>query len=165
MASEDRQSYWDAGWEQRFEEAAKKMGYGCFLEFMDAHPGEPYGPILRRLREQAGCLLPLMQLHLLHLRQAHANRETRDIAIDTLIRSLRQYLARGWNNGKKTRERRIDARTDWVLPHDAGREMDARADHVWQEIERLSPPDDWCPASPEDPILQEAFRRGWEPEI
>ena len=37
----------------------------------------------------------------------------------------------------------------------------ARAQQVWDELEKLQPPDHWRPASVADPILQEAFNRAW----
>jgi hypothetical protein len=155
---------WAEGWAEHLREAARQLGFVDFLAFMNAHVGEPYGKVLRVLRMHLGYMVPLMQLQKLHMHEAIVVGKGREAAKDSLVRTLRQELPNGWNTGKQCQERRAWARAYWVLPSSDATEaekMKAVADSVWDELQAMNPPDNWCPATPNDPIIEAAFARGW----
>jgi hypothetical protein len=164
MAANDVDPPWAGGWEERLRAAARQLGHADFLGLMHAHVGEPYGRVLRVLRETLGDSVPMMQVHRLHMHEAIAAGLSRDAAKDSLVRTLRQHLAKGWNRGSGCQEKRASARAYWVLPYTNALDMERvnqLADKVWEELRVLDPPDDWCPAVPSDPLLEQAFVRGW----
>ena len=70
----------------------------------------------------------------------------------------------GWNKGKNAREARARAFSEWNLPFAGAQDWEhvrRCADSVWAQLNLMQPPDDWCPSSPDDPILDEAFTQAW----
>lgn len=158
---------WAEGWQQRLRNAARELGYPSFLDFLRAHAGEPYGKVLRVMRAHLQEMVPMMQLQKLHMIEAIGRGQGREAAKDSLIRSLREHMPRGWNRGKKARENRASARAEWILPclgPEDRKHIAPLADKVWQQLKIMNPPEDWCPLSTSDPILTEAFARGWPEE-
>jgi hypothetical protein len=151
---------WESGWEERLRGVTRELGHPTFLDYLDSHIGDPYGKLLQIFRSRLGDVVPLMQIQALHMLDAAAVGKTREAAKDSLLRTLRQHIPKGWNKGKNVRQNRAFARAEWVLP-DYSDETTALADRVWDEIATLNPPDDWCPSTLTDPILSGAFDRGW----
>src|SRR5262245_52960225 len=90
--------------------------------------------------------------------------KAREAAKESLVRALNEQLPKGWNKGKQVHYKRGRALGEWVLPCEKAEDwqrVTSLADRVWQEIERLNPPDDWCPRSVNDPVLEEAFAHAW----
>ncbi len=151
--------------DEPIQRAVCELGYPSLLALMDAHPGQPYGKVLRILRAHLGYLVPMLQLHKMHMLEAIAARGKREAAKDSLVRTLREQVPGGWNKGKKAREKRAWACAYWVLPRTGGKSewdrIDALAESVWDSLEALNPPNDWCPSSSDDPIVKSVFERGW----
>lgn len=164
MATSDIDPPWGRGWEEPLRAAARQVGHTDFLGLMNAHVGEPYGRVLRLLRETLGYQVPIMQVYRLHMQEAITAGLGREAAKDSLVRILRQQVGKGWNRGKGSQEKRAWARAYWVLPYTDTKDMErvnALADKVWEELKAMNPPDEWCPATPNDPFIEEAFARGW----
>jgi hypothetical protein len=155
---------WPEGWEDRIRTAVHHLGYQSLLELMQAHSGKPYGQILRLLRSNTESNIPMMQLQKLHMFEASAANGARCAAMDSLVRTLREHIPRGWNKSKDADRKRAWARAYWVLPArtPADRSKFAElANSVWDNLKAIQPPDDWCPSTSDDPIVREAFARGW----
>lgn len=156
-------SPWPPGWEQDIYKGVRQLGYGNLSELLEAYGGEPYGKILRVLRSTLQRSVPMMQLHKLHMLEAITQGKGRAAAKDSLVRSLREHLPRGWNQGRHPKEKRARAFSEWVLPRTVKNweDMTKLANNVWDELEKANPPHDWCPSSTDDVFVEHAFARGW----
>jgi hypothetical protein len=164
MATNDIDPPWSGKSQEQIRAAARQLGHADFLSLINAHVGEPYGKVLRLLREKLGYMVPIMQVHRLHMQDAIAVGLEREAAKDSLVRTLREQVGKGWNRGSGSQEKRRRARAYWVLPYADAQDMvriNALADQVWEELKALNPPDDWCPVTPNDPLIEQAFSRGW----
>lgn len=88
----------------------------------------------------------------------------RAAAADALVRTLNDLLIVGWGNGVNFDFRRAASYGDWVSTmgvHLRDDVVEAKAKEVFKALSELLPPKGWKPASPEDPLIREAFDRGW----
>jgi hypothetical protein len=154
---------WEQGWAERLRTAARELGHASFIDFMKLNVGVPYGKLLRILRNHRGTMVPMMQMTTLHIIDGLSVCSARELARDTLLRSLCDHVASGWNCGKQARWKRALAFSEWNLPREQGNwdQINALADRVWKEIESQDPPPEWCPRTLDDPILEVAFSLGW----
>lgn len=144
----------------------RELGHQSVRSYAAAHPGAPLGQLLSMLGkpvEGANHLdIPYLVLEEAYLQEAITGDAVRTVAMDLLVRSLREHLGRGWNLGKKAHLRRAAAFSNWRLPPD--RDWDARlalARGIWNALKAQVSPDDWRPADTEDPLLERAFSAGW----
>jgi hypothetical protein len=155
---------WAEGWEDHIRTAARRLGYRSLLELMRAHYAEPYGKVYRLLCSALGFRFPIMQLHKLHMLDAIEDGTVREAAKDSFARAFQEHVPAGWNKGKNAREARARAFSEWNLPFAGAQDWEhvrRCADSVWAQLNLMQPPDDWCPSSPDDPILDEAFTQAW----
>jgi len=162
---------WSGDWQQRLRTLVQRMGYEDVFAFVMAKKGESFGEMFGNIRRTVSAdeakILALRHLEELFYVDANERGQLRPAVMEALVRSLRQYLRKGWNCGKRVRERRIDARTRWVTPslvaHHGWEYGDWRRfrELVWAEIESSGPSDDWCPQDHSDPVLQQVFSRLW----
>ena len=158
---------WQGDWQSRVRALVQELGHEDAFDFVMSNPGKSFGQLFRYLREAAGeaqVQLAFVQLPELFYVDADRRGQLRSALMESLVRSLQQYLGRGWNVGKRVRERRIEARTEWPIPANGYDRWQKVQDEVWRELVSKAPPDDWCPNGREDPILQEVFSRAW-PEV
>ncbi len=164
---------WAKGWQERFRSLILRMGYEDTFTFVMSRSDESFGQMFRAVRQAGGegdgGFLAFAHLEEMFYIDAAKRESLREAFMEALVRSLRQCLRSGWNQGKRIRERRIDAQTKWPIPHFVSDlqyshdEWTGVQEEVWRELDRLKPPDDWCPKNFEDRIVQEAFANVWPP--
>jgi hypothetical protein len=155
---------WNSDWQQRIRAIVQGMGYEDVYAFVMSLRSKSFGELFGLLREAAGGVeAPVAFVQLPELFYTDAKRRgcLRLALMESLVRTLRQFLLQGWNRGKKARERRTDARARWPTPTDGYDHFLRLQDRIWTEIECCAPPDNWCPESRDDPIIQQAFARAW----
>jgi hypothetical protein len=154
---------WAADWEARMRSLVEQKGFHSVFEFVMSQGGESFGEVFEHLRQLAGPLdsrnLAFVQLAEVFYIDASKAGRLRAAVTEALARSLRQFMRSGWNRGKRVRERRIDVLMHWPVPSTVSNYGWDYSDwrdfkkQVFEELESSNPPDDWCPASGEDPIL------------
>jgi len=155
---------WSGDWKARVRERVNRLGFDSLPALASAHPGVPFGQLFRLLRETESpddTTIGYIQFQALFFEEAEANGRIREAIADTLVRRLRQHLRSGWNRGQRLRERKAEARAKWELPPSRIPKFGVVTDKIWDALRDLNPPDDWCPADCNDPIIQEAFRHAW----
>ncbi len=154
---------WSGDWKARVRDRAKSLGFPDVLALANAHPGIPFGQLFRYLRQPESRDAPIAyaQFQAVYFEEAEQRGLLRDAIADTLVRRLRQHLRGGWNQGRRVRERKAEVRGGWELPPSRVSELGPIADRIWDTVNELNPPDDWCPEDFNDPIIQEAFARVW----
>lgn len=162
---------WQEGWPERFDAIIQNMGYDSTYDFVFSHPGQSFGEMFRAVRDSIDPderpHVAFVQLAEVFYITANHRGQLRAAMMEALVRSLRQFLRKGWNQGKKIRERRGDAQFNWPTPDFVPYQEWSHSDwrkfqrQIWAEIESIGPPDDWCPEDYNDPIIQEAFERAW----
>ena len=164
---------WAPGWQERFRALVQRLGYDDTFAFVMSRPGESFGQMFGHLRRASGpenASLGMQKFVEMFYVDANNHGKLREAVMEALVRSMRQYLRHGWNVGKRLRERRIDARVEWQTPsfvsHAGWKYNDWKRfrDHIWEQIESMGPPDDWCPMDCKDPLIQESFSRVWPTE-
>ena len=162
-------SFWDSGWRQRLHSVVHQLGYEDIFSFVMSQKqksfGEMFGALRKGVNESDQAMLAMRQFEEMFYIDAEKKGQFREAFMEALVRSLNQYLHTGWNQGKKLRERRIDARHRWPIPGtvsicDMGyKEWEILQCRIWKELELVSPPDEWCPRDFRDPIIQDIFAR------
>ncbi len=154
------ESIWSEGWQERLLDRVRFLGHASVSDFVESHPGEPYGKLVTEL----GPGFAILQLQRLHMLEAIQGNRRREVAMDSLVRSIRQHLPSGWNVKKDSDRRRAFARAEWVVPVTGPEDFDDMnntADEVWKQLNLLSPAKTWRPMSSADPLIIAAFNVGW----
>ena len=155
---------WDADWESRIQKRVQHLGFGDTFSFVSAHPLIPFGQLFRILRDDnpdKRYSIAIAQFQHVYFCDAARQGHLREAILDTLVRRLREHLRQGWNHGKMAKERRASAYSQWELPTFDRQRFAGITERIWQALIDLSPPDDWCPESAKDPLLEKAFASGW----
>lgn len=88
--------------------------------------------------------------------------------MDCLVRDINENFASGWGSGALL-ELRTAAPLVWLLNAldiDAGASyLRENAKHTWGALLESYPKPGWRPQSPEDPLIQGAFRIGWPEKV
>ena len=167
---------WKENWQERFRSLIQRMGYGNTFEFVMSRRMEVFGQMYRAIRQAGGenesNFLAFAHLKEMFYIDAAQNGYLREAFMEAFVRSFQQFFRLGWNRGKRVRERRISVEMEWPVPTPAlvpglpysFDELHGFQSQIWEELERLNPPDDWCPEDFNDPIVQEAFVHIWPPE-
>jgi hypothetical protein len=144
------------------EERIHNLGFRTVLDFFEAHAGVPYGILLKKVAmpvEGTNHLdIPFFAILEIHRREAIRSGRVRDLAKDTLVRSLQEHLGKGWGKGKHSSTHRARAFSRWATPSD---DVDRLCDDVWECLVRLKPPEDWRPADIHDEYIERAFDMAW----
>jgi hypothetical protein len=124
------------------------------------HPGIPYVDL------QSVIPFPVAPVQILRLQLAEAKRlgKIREVAMDTLSRAINRAFTAGWNKGENPQFRWASAASDFITDLAEGEATDnlkVLARNVCQSLKELDPPVGWQPTGPADPLIQEAFGRGW----
>lgn len=151
-----------SGWEGRVYKSIYTLGCNSVYEFLKLFPGEPYVAIARRIP------IPTVPVHLIKLQMEEARQtgHVRDAAMDALVRSLNRSVPLGWGVASNADFEHASAYTDWlgILKFRARMpELEAAALRVFEVLKALPPPKGWHPSAPNDPLIAEAFIRGWPP--
>lgn len=105
-----------------------------------------------------------MQLRAMHMEEARKFGAVRAAAADSLVRGINDLLPHGWGVGINFQFKKASTWADWITElglHIRGDVVEEQAKRVWDYLCALPPPTGWKPASPEDPLIREAFDRAW----
>ncbi len=142
----------------------KILGFDSTLALADAHPGIPFGQLFNLLRGSKSSPIGYIHFQCRYFEDADKLGQTKRRVADTLVRRLRQHLRSGWNNGKRIIVRKMEAKSHWETPPMQFSTFRKITDEIWEMLEELTPPDDWCPEDTNDPFIREAFSRAWPEE-
>lgn len=149
---------WDGNWRARLVGRIQEFGFENAAEFLASIPGIPYPEAANRLGNDVASF----QLEWLHFEKGTNENTIRLLAMDSLPRDLSSHLKHGWRGGTKGDFDTSGAYADWTVRiGQCNEDFEAKAKLVWGELEKLQPRIGWLPAGPTDPLVVEAFRRGW----
>ena len=94
-----------------------------------------------------------VQLEHMHAEIVTSNDRERAL-FDSLTRSLRGSLKKGWGIGKYWESRVTGALANWSVTWGDGDELQ----RIKRSLFAVKPPTGWIPEPSDDPILREAFR-------
>jgi hypothetical protein len=148
--------------ESALHERLAIMGYRSVTDFFKAFPGCWIFDL--NDKQFQSSLMPIL-LEIAHAVEAQANGCLREFAVDRLIRGLRFNLPKGRIHveGKPLTMATISAIADVKVLLDglgAATEKE-RVTTSWQELLKLAPPLGWRPKVVDDPLVDQAFERGW----
>jgi hypothetical protein len=143
-------SAWDGDWRKRVHERVRALGHESPAAFADAHPGASFLELADMLGRDVAAVQLVWTLRTEAARNAEALQK---FARSCLYRQLREYLPKGWEMGEQGEV--PSAYGGWHT--DLSDLYEEPADRVWDVLESLAPKG-WLPASPDDPILLEAFQ-------
>jgi hypothetical protein len=152
---------WSNDWVSRIQGRVRALGCTKFSDFLNMFPVESYDDIAKRLGDDVA---PIQVIHL-QLQESLDTSYQLAAGKDSLVRILNQRNRRGWATGLHWKRRMSQIYADWVTmaPMDARiPEISNIKKKVWSELENLSPPKGWVPKSIDDPIINEAFDKGWK---
>ena len=153
---------WQTGWQARVQYDAKLHGFSSISELLATRPGVPYEEVTSLFQT---AVAPI-QLVRLQLDEAGWAGSICAAAMDILPREINRAFPNGWQKGENPDFRRASAfsafMTDIVFDGKATKDMEAAAQKVCEELVRIAPPVGWRPSGPNDPLIQEAFSRGWQ---
>jgi hypothetical protein len=152
---------WFDNWKLHVEQRANRLGFSNVYEFANAHSRLPFGQLFRLLQEfdtPTDVPIAYIQFQAAFFEDAKSAGQLKFAIVDTLIRRLRQHLARGWNRGGQIRKRKMDAISNWELPPNWDPDFPVR---IWNALNNMNPPDNWCPKDLTDPFIESVFQREW----
>ena len=162
MANANR--IWEGDWNTRVRERVRSNGSDSVLDLLDQHPCEPYFLIARRLGNDVAAA----QVARMQFEEVDGPGGFRQAAIDALSREITEQLKRGWGVGKHVEFLTADVFAGWMalLEYRVGSppHILARGEAVWEELNRIDPPQGWKPTGTDDSILVAAFAKGWPVE-
>src|SRR5437870_8389958 len=135
---------WSGEWRARVRERARRLGYDGVLAFATSQEGVPLGQLFRHMRAtETPDDIPIAYKQFVQVLFEEAEQKgiLRDAIADSLVRSLRQSLAGGWNRGTRIPERRASVIAQWELPSSRISELSPIAQRVWEALKNLHPPD------------------------
>lgn len=176
---------WQGDWNTRIRSRLQQWGYEGLLDYLKTSPGTSFVS----LAEDLGPDVVGAQIIPLALQEARSKGQLRWLAMDFLVRHIRDVFQNGWGRvyippssvylteeGKKElatkgEENRISFQKAHALggfvadvsdPDSMPRVTDL-AEAIGTVFDELAPPVGWLPADADDPIVQEAFARVWPP--
>ncbi|MBS0266439.1 MAG: hypothetical protein JSS02_31195 [Planctomycetes bacterium] len=155
---------WNYDWRSQIDALVSKLGYDNVRSFVYANPGVPLGQLYKSLIDAAEInSAPIAFIQFLEKLFSESKKDNclRFAVADSLVRSLRKNLRAGWNKGKRIIERRANTRSEWYLPPSDYSRYSELANRVWARLTESAPPDDWCPISASDEIIQQVFNTVW----
>jgi hypothetical protein len=114
------------------------------------------------LAERLDGIAPIVVLHE-YLHECEDIGEFRDAAMDLFVREFKVVFPNGFSNGANN-ESLLIMLANWssdLWAIDLGPKYEKDIDAVIDEIRSMEFPEVWRPESPNDRILEEAFRNGW----
>ena len=155
---------WDGDWKTKVRSVARGMGHDDVYEYVNSNPSASMGELFGAFRAAArdsGIEVAMIQFTDVFYEDARTRDRLRDAVMDFLVRNLLHHMPSGWGRGTRDRERRGKACEVWILPTTIPVSFDSLQTEVLNALLAASPPDDWCPASIEDPLIQSAFSDAW----
>lgn len=145
--------------EKHINDRLKALGFDSLADYLAARIGVPYPT----LADELGDSVLGMHLAALHVRRA---KDCRAAAADALVRVLRQVLTKGWDltdaseAGVSREFVNGTAWTYWAAMLDRCAPSEEVLEAIWEHI-KANARTGWLPATPDDPIIAEAFRSAW----
>jgi hypothetical protein len=105
-----------------------------------------------------------MQLSRLQMQEAKRDGTLRQAAMDAFARELNWRLPEGWvpDGPAESRAAGAYASTTTLVEIDGeSPQFHGQLLEMYQSLKLLQPPIGWRPAGGNDPLIQEAFARGW----
>ena len=150
---------WTEDWKQRLYASLGHLGYSSVLAYLADRPGEGYFRLARQLEGFAA-----LQIQQLQWEEAQEGQLERRVAMDALVRIMRDRLRKGWGKGRHRDLNTAGVLADWLAmisgKYDTS-DVGAKARRVWECLKESAPPGGWLPQSPEDLHVKTAFDRGW----
>jgi len=159
---------WLGDWEERCRHRLACEGFTSMTAYLKSREGVTYSKVAKQLD---GCA-PL-QVALMQFREAREKKTLRNVSKDSLVRTIRERMKRGWDVSIHRRRQRTSAFVQWlsILRCDqafVGNEacdeqsvlMSKRGEDVWRVLEE-SAVVGWLPESADDPVITKAFDEGW----
>lgn len=146
-------SPWTGNWEARILSRIREHGHESVASFLAAHPGTPYLE-LAELLSRGDADVAAVQLERLHVTSAGGTEKATDRdLLDSLCRSVRAGLRRGWEGRRGWDSDLAGSLADWIVMWGS---------QAWQRgvlpaLIKLRPPKAWSPVGPEDEILKKAL--------
>jgi hypothetical protein len=156
-------STWKGNWSQRIHRALRERGFETASEFLERFPGESYLTVVNRIAPWVAA----MQLINLQMREARTAGTLRAAAMDGCARNLNDRLPEGWmesSNAESSLAGALAGVSASLTVDAESPELARRLDGVYKALRSLCPPVGWRPSGPDDPIIREAFDRGWPEE-
>jgi hypothetical protein len=151
-------------WQEKIRERVKRLGFDSVETFFASRPGLS----TRQLADELGAdIIPAFVTELRVLDAVKAGRrQLRRVAMDLLVRAIREQLPDGWSQTQSRDETvspefmNVTAMTLWGTEmHSAGISEEV-SDRVWDALCRRAQPG-WIPASTDDETIQAAFAEAW----
>ena len=137
-----------------------ELGFTSVTQLFEHHAGEPIWKVLRTIAHSVPNKnyldIPIMALKLAYEHEMTDQGKQRQFALDTLQRSLVEYLGKGWMVGKNWQKRHSNAHIHWHIPSEHFQKLEL----IWKVIERTAPKG-WKPNTVNDEILLNAFAEVW----
>jgi hypothetical protein len=153
-------STWDADWQKRIFIHLREKGYETINDFLRHFPAEPYVDVANRIAPWVAA----MQLSRLQMQEAKHQGTIRGAAMDSIARNLNWRLPAGWAIDDKSVSEAAGAFANTstsVVIDGQSAEFKSRIREIYQALKALQPPNGWRPIGANDPLIQEAFERGW----
>lgn len=151
---------WTTDWPNRLRDELRSKGYESITSFLSQFPAEPYVDVARRIAPWVAG----MQVSRLHMQEAKLSGQLRAAAMDALARDLNWRLPDGWVPDSTTESRAAGAAatstTSVVVDGDAPH-FKPRMLEVYKGLKACEPAVGWKPSGPDDPLICDAFARGW----
>jgi hypothetical protein len=141
---------WIGDWRKRIGERISARGYRSLTQFMDEHPTKSFLELARDLGEAIAAE------QLIRMYRAEATGDPLAFlrfARSCLVRRVRWLMPAGWGDAKGEVGRVYACWTG-----DVGEDHDAAAERVYDMMHVLAP-EGWLPDGPDDPVIEEAFKR------
>ena len=146
---------WLGDWQNRILERIREKGYKSYLDYLADRPGRTYDELSREL-ERDDDIAPV-QLSVMHARLVEPGGR-REAILDSLARSLRGALRKGWGLGRYWESDVAGQLAFWSVAWGRAPEL-----YALEEALRSIPPEEgWIPKDGNDPVLREAARRAWD---
>jgi len=154
-------STWDADWQKRIFIHLREKGYETINDFLRHFPAEPYVDVCQQNRSM-GCGNAIgrgFRCKKPNIRgQFAVRRWIRSRA--TLIGDSRLVGQLTTKAFRRLREPSPNTSTSVVIDGQSA-EFKSRIREIYQALKALQPPNGWRPIGANDPLIQEAFERGW----
>jgi hypothetical protein len=149
---------WGGNWRSKIKSRLHAVGCEPVSDFLARFPAEPYITVAERLGDDVAAF----QLEWMQFEEGKSENAIRNLAMDSLAGDLRSHLPAGWRHGAKADFDTAGAYADWVVRLEQQQaEAKVKATAVWETLEELHPPVGWSPSVPRDPLIVDAFTKGW----
>ncbi len=115
--------------------------------------------MLRDSESEEDQRIAYVQLQTVYFEEAEKTGRLRDVLADIVVRKLREHLRKGWATRKSLSPKRamMMLHLEVPPPYVAGGSLSSG--RIWEVLEELAPPGEWCPEGADDPLIQKLMDR------